>query len=85
MRLKLATLFFGLLERAASTHTDNAKAGEKDSAEDMLQVAFQGYKYHPERAVAVKEAFKHSWDGYMRYAFPGDTLEHLTHGRLDDR
>ncbi|GFF23440.1 probable mannosyl-oligosaccharide alpha-1,2-mannosidase 1B [Aspergillus udagawae] len=37
------------------------------------------------RAAAVKEAFSHAWDGYMKYAFPHDELHPISNGYGDSR
>ncbi|KAK4198583.1 glycoside hydrolase [Triangularia verruculosa] len=44
-------------------------------------------KYHPspKRASAVKQAFRISWDGYYKHAFPHDSLRPATNGFADDR
>jgi Glycosyl hydrolase family 47. len=38
-----------------------------------------------EKADAVKEAFQHAWDGYMKYAFPHDELHPVSNGYGDSR
>lgn len=38
-----------------------------------------------EKAEAVKEAFQHAWDGYMKYAFPHDELHPVSNGYGDSR
>ncbi|KAI0164099.1 glycoside hydrolase family 47 protein [Xylariaceae sp. FL1272] len=48
-------------------------------------VAAAEYVSHPERTDAVKEAFQISWDGYMDYAFPNDTLIPIAKTYLNDR
>lgn len=37
------------------------------------------------RAAAVKEAFSHAWDGYMKYAFPHDELLPISNSYGDSR
>lgn len=37
------------------------------------------------KADAVKEAFQHAWDGYMKYAFPHDELTPVSNGHADSR
>lgn len=37
------------------------------------------------RANAVKDAFQHAWDGYMKYAFPHDELHPISNGHGDSR
>ncbi|KAJ5388399.1 Glycoside hydrolase family 47 [Penicillium cosmopolitanum] len=37
------------------------------------------------KANAVKEAFQHAWDGYMKYAFPHDELTPVSNGHADSR
>lgn len=37
------------------------------------------------RAHAIKEAFQHAWDGYMKYAFPHDELHPVSNGYGDSR
>ncbi|CAN8098067.1 unnamed protein product [Discula destructiva] len=37
------------------------------------------------RADAVKQTFQISWDGYYKYAFPGDSLLPVTNGFTNDR
>lgn len=43
------------------------------------------YSPNPEKAEAVKAAFRRSWDGYMQHAFPHDTLRPVSQGWADDR
>ncbi|KAL8305682.1 hypothetical protein RB597_003573 [Gaeumannomyces tritici] len=43
------------------------------------------YKPNPERAAAVKKAFRRSWDGYYKYAFPHDSLKPISKSWDDDR
>ncbi|KAJ5292033.1 CAZyme family GH47 [Penicillium angulare] len=38
-----------------------------------------------EKADAVKEAFQHAWDGYVKYAFPHDELHPVSNGYGDSR
>lgn len=38
-----------------------------------------------QRADAVKEAFQHAWDGYMKYAFPHDELHPVSNTYGDSR
>ncbi|KAJ5725368.1 Mannosyl-oligosaccharide alpha-1-2-mannosidase [Penicillium malachiteum] len=38
-----------------------------------------------EKADAVKEAFQHAWNGYMKYAFPHDELHPVSNGYGDSR
>lgn len=38
-----------------------------------------------ERAEAVKEVFRISWEGYYDHAFPHDTLRPVTYSFEDDR
>lgn len=38
-----------------------------------------------QKADAVKEAFQHAWDGYMKYAFPHDELHPVSNGYGDSR
>ncbi|KJZ74590.1 hypothetical protein HIM_05940 [Hirsutella minnesotensis 3608] len=44
-----------------------------------------GLRSDPIRAEAIKRAFEHSWQGYLNYTFPHDTLHPLSHGFEDDR
>jgi mannosyl-oligosaccharide alpha-1,2-mannosidase len=37
------------------------------------------------KADAVKEAFQHAWDGYVKYAFPHDELHPVSNGYGDSR
>ena len=37
------------------------------------------------KADAVKEAFQHAWDGYIKYAFPHDELHPMSNGYGDSR
>lgn len=37
------------------------------------------------KADAVKEAFQHAWDGYIKYAFPHDELRPVSNGHADSR
>lgn len=38
-----------------------------------------------DKANAVKEAFQHAWDGYVKYAFPHDELHPVSNGYGDSR
>lgn len=38
-----------------------------------------------DRAEAVKEVFRTSWNGYYEHAFPHDTLRPVTYSFEDDR
>lgn len=38
-----------------------------------------------QKADAVKEAFQHAWNGYMKYAFPHDELHPVSNGHGDSR
>lgn len=38
-----------------------------------------------QKADAVKEAFQHAWDGYMKYAYPHDELHPVSNGFGDSR
>jgi hypothetical protein len=37
------------------------------------------------KADAVKEAFQHAWNGYVKYAFPHDELHPVSNGYGDSR
>lgn len=37
------------------------------------------------KADAVKEAFQHAWNGYMKYAYPHDELHPVSNGYGDSR
>lgn len=37
------------------------------------------------KADAVKEAFQHAWNGYVKYAFPHDELHPVSNGFGDSR
>ncbi|ROV87110.1 hypothetical protein VSDG_10034 [Cytospora chrysosperma] len=43
------------------------------------------YVYNETRANAVKQTFQISWDGYYKYAFPGDSLLPVTNTFENDR
>ena len=43
------------------------------------------YRVDISRTAAVKEAFRHSWDAYYKFAFPHDSLKPLEKGFEDDR
>jgi mannosyl-oligosaccharide alpha-1,2-mannosidase len=45
----------------------------------------QPYKAYPDRAAGVREAFRHAWKGYYKYAFPHDELHPLSNGFGDSR
>lgn len=42
-------------------------------------------KSNQAKADAVKEAFQHAWNGYMKYAFPHDELTPVSNGHADSR
>lgn len=44
-----------------------------------------GYVTNQTRADAVKQTFQISWDGYYKYAFPGDSLLPVTNSFANDR
>lgn len=43
------------------------------------------YIVNKQRADAVKQAFRISWDGYYNFAFPHDSLRPVENGYADDR
>lgn len=43
------------------------------------------YQTNPGRANAIKEAFNFSWKGYMKHAFPHDSLQPVDNTWRDDR
>lgn len=43
------------------------------------------YVVNKTRADAVKQTFQISWDGYYKYAFPGDSLLPVTNSFENDR
>lgn len=43
------------------------------------------YVTNQTRADAVKQTFQISWDGYYKYAFPGDSLLPVTNSFANDR
>lgn len=43
------------------------------------------YVTNQTRADAVKQTFQISWDGYYKYAFPGDSLLPVTNSFENDR
>lgn len=43
------------------------------------------YVYNQTRADAVKQTFQISWDGYYKYAFPGDSLLPVSNSFENDR
>ncbi len=43
------------------------------------------YVTHPGRAEAVKQAFRISWEGYYKYAFPHDSYRPINKSYADDR
>lgn len=45
----------------------------------------QPYVANKTRADAVRETFRISWDGYFKFAFPGDSLLPVTNGVENDR
>lgn len=74
----------------------DATASSQSSALDCLNAAaavtaqgraFQAPKYsvNKDRGDAVKEAFDFAWNGYMKYAFPHDTLKPVDNTYTDDR
>ena len=55
-------------------------------AEPLSRAALdRRYSPNAERAAAVKEAFRHSWAGYYKYAFPHDSLQPDAKSWEDDR
>ncbi|KAJ5901755.1 CAZyme family GH47 [Penicillium taxi] len=49
------------------------------------EAVLSGKPANQEKAAAVKEAFQHAWDGYIKYAFPHDELHPVTNGYGDSR
>jgi len=47
--------------------------------------AVLGQSQSQQKADAVKEAFQHAWNGYIRYAFPHDELHPVSNGYGDSR
>ncbi|KAM5350516.1 hypothetical protein ACJ41O_007021 [Fusarium nematophilum] len=68
-----------ILGSAASLIQTSAASPSEQPDEGELRVTEQP-KYHPdfEKAGQIIEAFRHSWAGYYRYAFPRDTLHPLS-------
>ncbi|RKF78764.1 putative mannosyl-oligosaccharide alpha-1,2-mannosidase 1B [Golovinomyces cichoracearum] len=53
----------------------------------VLKLESRQERFSPnqQRADAVKEAFKHAWDGYYKFAFPNDELLSVTNGSSNSR
>jgi hypothetical protein len=45
----------------------------------------QAFVANQQRADGVREAFRHSWNGYKKFAFPHDELHPLTNSFGDSR
>ncbi|KAK0742423.1 glycoside hydrolase [Apiosordaria backusii] len=71
---------------ATSQQQQQAPASASASASEQ-NLHLPPYRYHPDpkRANAVKQAFKLSWEGYYKHAFPHDSLRPVTNGFADDR
>ncbi|KAJ5682682.1 Mannosyl-oligosaccharide alpha-1-2-mannosidase [Penicillium macrosclerotiorum] len=54
-------------------------------AEAVLGSHTNTAKTTQQKAEAVKEAFQHAWDGYMKYAYPHDELHPVSNGYGDSR
>ncbi|RKF53511.1 putative mannosyl-oligosaccharide alpha-1,2-mannosidase 1B [Golovinomyces cichoracearum] len=50
-----------------------------------LESRQERFSPNQQRADAVKEAFKHAWDGYYKFAFPNDELLSVTNGSSNSR
>lgn len=74
--MRVTSLSLAALSLAGSAlaypYTDSEAALRKQSA-------------NQQRADAVKEAFQHAWNGYMKYAFPHDELHPVSNGYGDSR
>lgn len=49
------------------------------------EAVLSGESTNQAKADAVKEAFQHAWDGYIKYAFPHDELTPVSNGHADSR
>lgn len=49
------------------------------------EAALRSRSNNQQKADAVKEAFQHAWNGYMKYAFPHDELHPVSNGYGDSR
>lgn len=66
-----------LLVQAASAHPP---AYQRNRGPSHLP-----YQTHAERISAIKEAFRRSWTGYRKHAFPFDTLRPVSNTGVNDR
>lgn len=54
-------------------------------SDGRLGASSSTYRSRPDRAQAIKEVFRDSWDAYLEYAFPGDTLRPFARSAQNDR
>lgn len=73
-------LQLSLLPLLGSTVPSSAHPSQPDE-----QKVINRYRTDASRADAIKEAFRHSWDSYYKYAFPHDSLKPLDKSFADDR
>lgn len=52
---------------------------------EIVQLARRQYGTKEDRAQAVVNTFKLSWDGYYKYAFPNDELKPVSNGFSNSR
>ncbi|KAK4180249.1 glycoside hydrolase [Triangularia setosa] len=71
----------------AASHSVVLAAAAEASASDQKLPPYRYPKYHPDpkRANAVRQAFRLSWDGYYKHAFPHDSLRPVSNSYEDDR
>lgn len=53
--------------------------------DDETVLSASSVSTNQQKADAVKEAFQHAWNGYMKYAFPHDELHPVSNGYGDSR
>lgn len=54
-------------------------------AKPSSEAVLSAYAANQDKADAVKEAFQHAWNGYVKYAFPHDELHPVSNGYGDSR
>jgi mannosyl-oligosaccharide alpha-1,2-mannosidase len=71
--LSLPLAVLGLVGSAAAYPYSEAETISRRGTEDQA------------KADAVKEAFQHAWNGYIKYAFPNDELRPVSNGFSNSR
>ncbi|KUI69391.1 putative mannosyl-oligosaccharide alpha-1,2-mannosidase 1B [Cytospora mali] len=80
-----ALVLLATISQVAAFHRVPHVRGGKYTPAKRYSGPVLDYVYNQTRADAVKQTFQISWDGYYKYAFPGDSLLPVTNTFENDR